>query len=266
MNSYTPHYIGFWGKPTASLDWCELNYTVSPFIAEFWNTLSSLWLTFLAVFGMYHGLRLHVKTRVHMSYVSLGVVGIGSALFHATLLYSCQLLDELPMIYGTLVFLYTLIEFEKDSFFDKLFIPVLFSIGSAITILMLINSNAPMLHQVAYAVLVGILVVRAAHITYMSPHMPRMEYNNFRYLFWYSAFVFGSGYLSWLTERKMCNNGYVISGVQLHSLWHVLTGTGTFGLIQFLTYYRLKDRTADVEFKYLFGLIPYLDTRSKKVF
>ena len=34
------------GKPTAAIDWCEINYEVSPYVVEWWNTLSSmnLWL------------------------------------------------------------------------------------------------------------------------------------------------------------------------------------------------------------------------------
>jgi len=259
-------YPSFWGKPTASLDWCETNYQYSPFIAEFWNTISSLWLTFLAVFGIYQGIHMHIETRLHMAYVALGVVGVGSALFHATLLYSCQLLDELPMIYGTLIFLYAIVEFEKHTFLARYFIPTLCTVGTAITVLMLTNKNNPMLHQIAYAVLVGILVIRAFYITYMMPNLSHSEFVNFRYLFWYSAATFLSGYVSWLTERKLCYNGYVISGVQLHSLWHILTGIGTFGLIQFITYFLLKDRTVDVEFRYLFGVIPYVDKRTRKIF
>jgi hypothetical protein len=32
---------GFWGVPTASINWCEQNYAVIPWVAEFWNTLSA---------------------------------------------------------------------------------------------------------------------------------------------------------------------------------------------------------------------------------
>ncbi|RUS17275.1 hypothetical protein BC937DRAFT_90170, partial [Endogone sp. FLAS-F59071] len=31
---------GYWGKVTSSVDWCEINYEFSYYIAEFWNTIS----------------------------------------------------------------------------------------------------------------------------------------------------------------------------------------------------------------------------------
>ncbi|XP_013916330.1 PREDICTED: alkaline ceramidase 3 [Thamnophis sirtalis] len=63
---------GYWGPPTSTLDWCEENYVVSSYIAEF-------------------------------------SVGLGSWCFHMTLKYEMQLLDELPMIYSCCVFVYCLI-------------------------------------------------------------------------------------------------------------------------------------------------------------
>ena len=44
MNSMniTSSGLGFWGPRTASVDWCEPNYVVSHYVAEWWNTLTSV--------------------------------------------------------------------------------------------------------------------------------------------------------------------------------------------------------------------------------
>ncbi|GBB95484.1 hypothetical protein RclHR1_25470001 [Rhizophagus clarus] len=42
--------VGFWGEPS-STDWCEQNYEVTYYIAEFFNTISSLCLVFMGTFG-----------------------------------------------------------------------------------------------------------------------------------------------------------------------------------------------------------------------
>jgi dihydroceramidase len=37
-----PDALGPFGPLTASVDWCEENFAMSPFVAEFWNTISSV--------------------------------------------------------------------------------------------------------------------------------------------------------------------------------------------------------------------------------
>lgn len=92
---------GFWHPHTATLDWCEDNYVVSQYIAEFYNTISSLIFPLLAIFTGYRNYKnVGLPKRFIVSFLILGLVGIGSALFHGTLKYSMQLADELPMIYG----------------------------------------------------------------------------------------------------------------------------------------------------------------------
>lgn len=43
---------GYWGEVTASVDWCEPNYAWTPFVAEFWNTISSLAMIGVGLMGL----------------------------------------------------------------------------------------------------------------------------------------------------------------------------------------------------------------------
>ncbi|KAI9319021.1 ceramidase [Dichotomocladium elegans] len=89
---------GYWGPVTSSVDWCEENYAHSYYIAEFWNTVSSLAMVLLGGLGV----ALHHQSlgwQLSMSYVLIVVVGIGSVLFHATLQFQNQMWDEVPMVW-----------------------------------------------------------------------------------------------------------------------------------------------------------------------
>jgi hypothetical protein len=80
----------------STVNWCEHDYAVSPYIAEFWNTLSGVSILLSAiVWGFYMYPLNKTLTKV---FIWLVIVSIGTSLFHATLLYKYQLLDELPML------------------------------------------------------------------------------------------------------------------------------------------------------------------------
>ena len=53
----------YWGEPNAEFDWCERNYYRSAYVSELINTM----------------------------------IGIGTVMFHCTLQYEHQLVDELPI-------------------------------------------------------------------------------------------------------------------------------------------------------------------------
>ena len=77
---------GYWGKATASIDWCEDNYVYSSYVAEWWNTTSNIILMVFSFYGVYETYRNHWPLRFQLQYLTVGIVGLGSAMFHATLL------------------------------------------------------------------------------------------------------------------------------------------------------------------------------------
>ena len=55
---------GWWPVVTASIDWCERNFVVSFYIAEFWNTMSSLTHVAIGLFGLYQSRWLETSATV----------------------------------------------------------------------------------------------------------------------------------------------------------------------------------------------------------
>ncbi|EMC99069.1 hypothetical protein BAUCODRAFT_31353 [Baudoinia panamericana UAMH 10762] len=91
--------LPFWGTPTAAVNFCEEDYVITKFVAEFFNTLTSL--AYIA-YGI-HGIRRYKRQDVslfstpNLSYWALICVGIFSGLYHTTLKYHTQMSDELSM-------------------------------------------------------------------------------------------------------------------------------------------------------------------------
>lgn len=83
----------------ASVDWCESNYSTSEHIAEFWNTISGVCIGISSlVFHVKCYQYDYVPRQLQRVVVLLYTVSMGTMLFHGTLLYPFQLLDELPML------------------------------------------------------------------------------------------------------------------------------------------------------------------------
>lgn len=79
----------------STVDWCEKNYTYLSWIAELWNTLSSLVLFYAGYIGYIR----HRNLQGSSVYLILAIVGAGSVFFHGALTAATQMLDEIPMIF-----------------------------------------------------------------------------------------------------------------------------------------------------------------------
>nr|CAB3219682.1 alkaline ceramidase 3-like [Phallusia mammillata] len=251
---------GIWGPVTSTLDWCEENYVVTPYIAEFWNTVSNVIMIFPPLVCAIYYWRKGVELRHVLTSLSLLAVGLGSWMFHMTLWYEMQLLDELPMIYGTCVFLYSLHHHDKPRKSRNLvYLVALCFCSVAVTVIYLMWKN-PVFHQVCYALLVAALVYEAI--------VAFRNYPAIQPLVLMSVGFYAFGFFLWNVDnifcshlRKFRNKSHFDTGMvfQLHAWWHIFTGFATYLHVLFSCHARLLHLRTHCSIKRLGGFWPYLE-------
>ncbi|KAF9962499.1 Alkaline ceramidase 3 [Mortierella alpina] len=203
--------IGYWSPNTASVDWCENNYVVTYYIAEFWNTISSLFIIMLGELGLH--LCPTKERRFKVAFRTISVVGIGSTLFHGTLRHKMQLLDELPMIYAATALVFMCVE-TKHGPQGKWF-PIGLATWLALT-----------------TVFVSITGGQQKRLI-----LARMKngQNDSSWLIQRSLGVYAFAVTIWLIDLHLCEfvNGVGPNSVlkwnpQFHAWWHVFSITGVY--------------------------------------
>eukprot|EP00444_Apocalathium_aciculiferum_P021939 CAMPEP_0183434492 /NCGR_PEP_ID=MMETSP0370-20130417/63329_1 /TAXON_ID=268820 /ORGANISM="Peridinium aciculiferum, Strain PAER-2" /LENGTH=275 /DNA_ID=CAMNT_0025621175 /DNA_START=60 /DNA_END=883 /DNA_ORIENTATION=+ len=93
-----------------TIDWCEANYAVTPFVAEFWNTLTSLLCMIPPLVWFVQRFPEGVGM-IPWVYPLISFIMFGSVMFHGTLTWVGQLLDEVPIL--------AFISFSFSTLFDS---------------------------------------------------------------------------------------------------------------------------------------------------
>ncbi|KAI8853843.1 ceramidase-domain-containing protein [Chytridium lagenaria] len=229
---------GYWGPVTSSLDWCEENHLLHTHIAEYWNTFSNLWYLFWVAIGWIVCAKVGAEFRSWVVYAGLGIVGCGSFMFHASLLFETQMADELPMIYASCLQVYSILlssPRSKSHQFPVLIFLFLLAYGALVAVSIFVP-------------LKQVLALRGGKEGHR---------------------VNGLFFLLWNVENHTCDHirtirtdiGYPYRILfELHAWWHFLTAIGCYGGSLLTIYMRLLaiGRT-DVELKWV-GLVPYLTT------
>jgi len=222
----------FWGAVDANVDWCEQNYVVSPYIAEYWNTLSSIPIIVYGIVGAVCTHRYASKERRYiLAFIALAIVGLGSVAFHATLRKTAQFMDEVPMLWTSLSFMFNLWEYETVRPTRPYLLWLLPLIGVVVTFSYIVLHWYP-LFLFAYTGLVGILFFRSAYLCFIIPS-PRY----IRWMFVSSAVCYVGGTVLWIIENAICD---VVRPYYFHAIWHLGAGAGTYVWCLFTVSIRAK--------------------------
>jgi dihydroceramidase len=255
---------GFWGPPTSSVDWCEANYAHTHYVCELFNTVSSLAMLVVGVLGAVWHCRL-LERRFTLAFLSVGVVGIGSAAFHGTLRMELQMLDELPMLYTATLLVYTLIEDRPQARFGMplkaglIGYLALASYGAAFTR----GQVQFWFFQVTFAALEFYALYRTYRLYRASSS------SSLRRLFRAGMTLYWVAILLWFIDLNFCEllvSGFATLGLpnlELHAWWHVFVSAGFYALILVIAHERLRTLGATPELRVVWG-VPRLGVAVKK--
>lgn len=223
---------GWWGPKSANTNWCEKDYAVSPYVAEFGNCLSSLAIVLNGIYGIWRHWR-KTEDRFFYAYFIFIVVGLGSALFHGTLRREFQLLDELPMVWGNSIFIYVV-----KCMYNKLGAPtrsaLIWSLAGITALASLCIIFFDKEDQTIFLLTYGSGV---CYLLYESRKMNKALNPKKKVLLMETAILFYvGGFFLWLCDRLFCRNiiaGLHVRSMYLHCFWHLGAGIGTFCCVLF---------------------------------
>ena len=95
--AHSSNASNYWGKPNAEFDWCERNYHRSAYVSELINTVTGFLYIFVAATSYVLMSANAMTTHVKLNLLFIFMIGIGTVMFHCTLQYEHQLVDELPI-------------------------------------------------------------------------------------------------------------------------------------------------------------------------
>jgi len=237
-SAHKPKNLGYWGNITANVDWCEDNYVFTNYVAEFWNSISSLSFVLIGLMLYFNELDVFKSSKSEttfiLCYLSCIFVGLGSFLFHGTLRWTMQTLDELPMVYGALVFtnqLEVLDDLPNKQISSKSLPQMLIAFAVCGTAVELFFPSHPELFQLLFVCQFLFLIFKSA-LKYRQCKV-RKE----KQLIEYGLVFFVLASFCWVIEPFLCNR---IGWIQLHSWWHIFCGLGLYSFIGFLQHYRAR--------------------------
>lgn len=193
---------------SSSIDWCEPNYVYDENIVEYWNSISSLFISGCGIVGIYF------YPNVTLLYASLIPIGITSCYFHGTLSLLGQLMDEISIFFAIMIGLRHVNIYIYE--FCHPFILTLVNTAQFIIVCLFPEYNRIMFF--IYGGMCVKLIDNMGHHINMSSVIKNDIHT--------AVGLFGASVIVWAIDY-IC-----LYHIYLHALWHILIGLTGFYLFK----------------------------------
>ena len=215
---------GYWSPSTSSIDWCERNYAISHYIAEFWNCLSSFSMCVLGGILFIRGVYNKIEARFLLSSLGFVLVGLGSAYFHGTLTHLGQMADELPMVYSMIIWWFILFRMnEVKPTMNKLFSMDILLIFGIFYGFLWTYVHSLQTFVLIFQAHMGLMVLGGIGKLIYLYRQPLHRASRLKYLLIVYVGLLVSAFVCWVVDQQLCEQFNTISRLnpQLHAWWHV---------------------------------------------
>ncbi|KAI0543114.1 ceramidase [Xylaria digitata] len=224
---------GAWSPPTSSANFCEEDYAVTRYLAEFINTLTNLVYVFFALQYMYGpGSRGLFAPKFDFMSISLLILGIASFLFHASLRQNLQFGDELAMLGIVWSILQGLLTVRRSSTYDR-FINTSLAVVFPFFAVFYLWTGKIIYHVIGFALAIAVIIIRGVYLFYWrKPGFSETKVAEWRIRGLIALVLMGVAYILWHIDLELCAELRELREhlglpwawlLEMHGWWHVLT-------------------------------------------
>ncbi|KAL2265812.1 hypothetical protein VTJ83DRAFT_6912 [Remersonia thermophila] len=238
---YSNH--GVWSPPTSRANFCEEDYNITFYLAEFINALTNVTYVYLALRAMYGpshrrrdgGRRRLLRPSWDFMSASLLVLGLGSFLFHATLRQTLEFVDEFSMLGLTWSMLHASLTARQPRARARAISVLLAAAYLSFAVFYL---GAPqIIYQVyAFTSSLALLLLRTFYVLHWADAgFPEDKRRDWVRRTWKAVATSVLGYVLWIIDFEHCAQlrawrrslglpwAFLL---ELHGWWHILTAIG----------------------------------------
>jgi len=192
----------YWGQKDTTITFCEVPYKDSIYIAEYYNSISGLFYSFI---GLYF---LNTKLK-NISY-TLIILGLGTFALHATQRWYGQWLDELSMLLLSFQSIKHLRNINHKKTYNSifLFMTILYGLWHTKTFIIMFISSQIYIFDLLRKV------------------KPKKNFKLTSYVYrLFYKYIFIISIISWILDQYFCK---YFKSVHLHAIWHIGTAIVAF--------------------------------------